>query len=81
MICLESIAVGCDGPDSLETRYHLRPSPSSLLAWEVDRLIDPPAHLQRVEVPGDFIHELDEPFWFAGRSGKPPVARWRTTPG
>ena len=50
-------------------------SDPGLLAWDVDRLIDLTVHLQRVEVPGDSIRELYEPFWFAGGSGKPPAAR------
>lgn len=54
----------------MRKQYHLRPSPSGLLAWDVDRLIDLTAHLPRVEVPVDSIRELDEPFWFGGGSGE-----------
>lgn len=52
----------------MRKQYHLRPSPSGLLAWDVDRLIDLTAHLPHVEVPLDSIRELDEPFWFGGGS-------------
>ncbi|HEU0079629.1 MAG TPA: hypothetical protein VFQ76_18370 [Longimicrobiaceae bacterium] len=53
----------------MRKQYHLRPSPSGLLAWDVDRLIDLTAHLPRVEVPVDSIRELDEPVWFGGGRG------------
>jgi hypothetical protein len=53
----------------MRKQYHLRPSPSGLLAWDVDRLIRLTAHLPRVEVPIDSIRELDEPFWFGGGDG------------
>lgn len=52
----------------MRKQYHLRRSPSGLLAWDVDRLIDLTAHLPRVEVRVDSIRELDEPFWFGGGS-------------
>ena len=52
----------------MRKQYHLRPSASGLLAWDVDRLIALTADLPRREVPLDSIRELDEPFWFAGGS-------------
>lgn len=52
----------------MRKQYHLRPSPSGLLAWDVDRLIDLSSHLPPVEVPLEAIRELDEPFWFGGAS-------------
>jgi len=52
----------------MRKQYHLRPSPSGLTAWDVDRLIDLTAHLPPVEVPLGSIRELDEPFWFQGGS-------------
>ena len=53
----------------MRKQYHLRPSPSGLLAWDVDRLIARTAGLPRREVPLHAIRELDEPFWFGGGSG------------
>ena len=50
----------------MRKQYHLRPSPSGLLAWDVDRLIRLTARLRPVEVPLEAIRELDEPFWFGG---------------
>ena len=50
----------------MRKQYHLRPSASGLLAWDVDRLIALTAELPRREVPLDAIRELDEPFWFGG---------------
>lgn len=50
----------------MRKQYHLRPSPSGLLAWDVDRLIGLTAALPRVEVPLAEIRELDEPYWFDG---------------
>jgi hypothetical protein len=52
----------------MRKQYHLRPSPSGLLAWDVDRLILLTAHLPPVDVPLEAIRELDEPFWFGGGS-------------
>ena len=52
----------------MRKQYHLRRSPSGLLAWDVDRLIALSAHLPHVEVPIESIRELDEPFWFGGGS-------------
>jgi hypothetical protein len=52
----------------MRKQYHLRPSASGLLAWDVDRLIALTADLPRREVPLDSIRELDEPFWFGGGS-------------
>jgi hypothetical protein len=52
----------------MRKQYHLRPSASGLLAWDVDRLIALTADLPRREVPLDAIRELDEPFWFGGGS-------------
>ena len=55
-------------------QYHLRPSPRGLLAWDVHRLIALTRDLPRKEVPLDAIGELNEPFWFQGRSA-PPTCR------
>ena len=52
----------------MRKQYHLRPSASGLLAWDVDRLIALTADLPQREVPLDTIRELDEPFWFGGGS-------------
>lgn len=52
----------------MRKQYHLRPSASGLLAWDVDRLIALTADLPTREVPLDAIRELDEPFWFGGDS-------------
>ena len=52
----------------MRKQYHLRPSASGLLAWDVDRLIALTAALPRREIPLDAIRELDEPFWFGGGS-------------
>ncbi len=52
----------------MRKQYHLRPSPSGLLAWDVDRLIRLTAHLRPVDVALEAIRELDEPFWFGGGS-------------
>lgn len=54
----------------MRKQYHLRPSPSGLLAWDVDRLIGLTAHLPHTEVPLEAIRELDEPFWFGGGSAE-----------
>jgi hypothetical protein len=48
----------------MRKQYHLRSSPSGLLAWDVDRLVELTANLPPVAVPLDAIRELDEPFWF-----------------
>jgi hypothetical protein len=48
----------------MRKQYHLRPSPSGLLAWDIDRLIELTAGSPHVEIPLDSIRELDEPFWF-----------------
>lgn len=52
----------------MRKQYHFRPSPSGLLAWDVDRLIELTAGLPPEEVPLDLISELDEPYWFGGGS-------------
>lgn len=49
----------------MRKQYHLRPAPSGLLAWDVDRLIERCEGLPRMVVPLEEIRELDEPFWFA----------------
>lgn len=59
---------------AMRKQYHLRPSPSGLLAWDVHRLIDLTSHLPQVEVPIDSIPELDEPFWF-GSGSEPATCR------
>lgn len=48
----------------MRKQYHLRPSPSGLLAWDVDRLLELTAGLPHAEIPLDSIAELDQPFWF-----------------
>jgi hypothetical protein len=55
-------------------QYHLRPSPSGLLAWDVDRLVDLSRDLPVREVPIESIRELDETFWF-GEGSTPPTCR------
>ena len=52
----------------MRKQYHLRPSPSGLLAWDVHRLIALTAAVPPAEVRLDAIRELDEPFWFGGDS-------------
>jgi hypothetical protein len=52
----------------MRKQYHLRQSPSDLLAWDVDRLIALTADLVPQEVPLAAIRELDEPFWFGSGS-------------
>lgn len=54
----------------MRKQYHLRPSPSGLLAWDVDRLIDLTAYLPHAHVPLNSIRELDEPFWFRDGSDR-----------
>lgn len=49
----------------MRKQYHLRRSPSGLLAWDIHRLVELTADSPRVEVPLDSIRELDEVFWFA----------------
>ena len=48
----------------MRKQYHLRPSASGLLAWDVDRLVALTAASPRKDVPLSAIRELDEPFWF-----------------
>jgi hypothetical protein len=50
----------------MRKQYHLRPSASGLLAWDVHRLVALTAGLPAREVPLAAIRELDEPFWFGG---------------
>ena len=54
----------------LRRQYHLRPSDSGLLAWDVARLIDLAQDFPRIQLPLAAIRELDEPFWF-GQDGLP----------
>jgi hypothetical protein len=58
----------------MRKQYHLRPSASGLLAWDVDRLIALTADLVPMLVPLDAIRELDEPFWF-GAGSAPATCR------
>ena len=58
----------------MRKQYHLRQSPSGLLAWDVDRLIALSSRLPVREVPLSSIRELDEPFWF-GEGSIPPTCR------
>ena len=53
----------------MRKQYHLRPSASGLLAWDVDRLIALTVGVPHEEVPLTAIRELDEPFWFGEGSG------------
>jgi hypothetical protein len=55
-------------------QYHLRPSASGLLAWDVDRLIVLTADVRPRDVPLESIRELDEPFWF-GKGSEIPTCR------
>ena len=52
----------------MRKQYHFRPSPSGLVAWDVDRLVRLASDLPRFQVPLDAIRELDEPYWFSGGS-------------
>ena len=52
----------------MRKQYHLRPSPSGLLAWDVDRLVALTADMKPKLVPLDVIRELNEPFWFGAGS-------------
>lgn len=52
----------------MRKQYHLRQSAAGLLAWDIDRLIALTADLPPRAVPLADIRELDEPFWFGGRS-------------
>src|SRR5688572_29973572 len=58
----------------MRKQYHLRPSPSGLLAWDVDRLVALSAGLPVKEVPLESIRELDERFWF-GEGSELPTCR------
>src|SRR4051812_11531244 len=52
----------------MRKQYHLRQSPTGLLAWDVARLTALTADLVPQAVPPAAIRELDEPFWFGGGS-------------
>jgi hypothetical protein len=54
-------------------QYHLLPSPSGFVAWDVDRLVRLSAHFEVKDVSLDSIRELDEPFWFLENEELPTV--------
>lgn len=55
----------------MRKQYHLRESPSGLLAWDVDKLIKITKGLSPREIPLDSIREIDKPFWFLENGPKP----------
>lgn len=57
----------------MRKQYHIRPSPSGPLAWDVHRLVELTADLPVREVPLEQIRELDEPYWFGGDGNIPTV--------
>jgi hypothetical protein len=50
----------------MRKQYHLRPSPSGLRAWDIDRLVALATMLKPELVPLTDVRELDEAYWSAG---------------
>jgi hypothetical protein len=65
----------------MRKQYHLRPSPLSLLAWDVDRLIELTTDSPRVEVPLGAIVSSMSPSGSEVGLTKPPVGPSRTMLG
>jgi hypothetical protein len=53
---------------ALRKQYHFRASARGYRAWDVDRLVKLAENLPVIKVPLTEIAEVDEPYWFDGKS-------------
>ena len=59
----------------MRKQFHIRNSERGALAWDVDRLIVLASKLAPSDWPLESIQELDEAFWFSGKSDTPTCRR------